>query len=171
MASLPCSAGGFYDEPMSGGGEDQVAERRLRVLGLRAAGLSDQQIADREAEQGLPRRSARQVAMDVTRALEAASKLPDSRKDLLVALELERLDRLVRSAQTILATASAPACAHCGRSADPELALKAQGRLIQFAERRSALLALDRKPGEGPAAESPIDELRKRRDGKMRREA
>jgi hypothetical protein len=119
--------------PASARQQRAVTERRARVLQLRAAGATFQQIADSEH---LATASA--AVMDVKRALAARRKELAEVADAHVMLELERLDAHERAAQNVLRAAAAAGPAH-----DPSLVLRAIDRLTRISARRCALLGLD----------------------------
>lgn len=142
-------------------------QRRLdRLLALRATGLSPAAIAEQEArELGRKARPAAAVKADIDAALNARREdVVEEAKDALVVLELERLDALQRAAEATLRSANAGRCAHCGRSPDPELALRAIGHLTRLSSRRAVLLGLDNRRREAAQEEDPL-ELTKRRVG------
>ncbi len=139
-------------------------QRRLdRLLALRATGLSYTAIAEQEArELGIKPRRGSAVKADIDRALEdRVPHIADAAKDAMVVLELERLDSLQRSAEATLRSANAGRCAHCGRSPDPELALKAVGVLNRLGTARRALLGLDGRRREAPAEDDPLQLVRR----------
>jgi hypothetical protein len=145
--------------PASARDQRRVAQRRARVLQLRAAGATFQQIADAE---GLATASA--AVMDVRRALDATGAALAVLAEQHVTLELERLDSAERAAQNVLRGA-----AQQGANHDPDLVLRSIDRLVRISARRSSLLGLDASPerhhGPPPQAQSRRDELaRKRRD-------
>lgn len=142
--------------------EEDIAKRRARVLTLRAAGMSPADIAEREArETGEKPRSAHAVALDIARALRGKKAVNDEQRDLLRTLELERLDALQRTTETLLAGAR--------HNNEHALALRAVDRLLRIAERRAALQGLDDK-GQDPVPQpvTEFDEIKKRRDRKMK---
>jgi hypothetical protein len=142
--------------------QEQVAARRARVLQLRAAGATFQQIADAE---GLASPGA--AAMDVKRALHARQEQLAALVDVHVTLELERLDSAERAAQTVLRSASASS------PPDHETVLKAIDRLVRISARRAGLLGLDlqaapEKPEQGPHRRDELAEARRERRNRNR---
>ena len=143
-------------------GQSEAARRRIRLLTLKARGLTYEQIAEREAEEtGRTPRSAHAVALEVAQLLGKKKEINDEQRALLVTLELERLDSLQSQTEALLRQARA--------DGEKALALRAIDRLLRIAERRSALIGLDVKYGQDqPEKASPIDEIKKRRDRKMK---
>lgn len=142
-------------------------QRRLdRLIALKATGLGYAAIAEQEGrELGRKARSAAAVQADIEKALNAKREdVVEEAKDALVVLELERLDALQRAAEATLRSANAGRCSHCGRSPDPELALRAIGHLNRLSSSRRVLLGLDNRRREAAAEEDPL-ELTKRRVG------
>lgn len=141
---------------------EEVRRRRARALTLSAAGMAPADIAEQEArETGKAPRSAKAVAADIARALRDREEIGENERELLIALELERLDSLQRATEALLRVAR--------NDREQSLALRAVDRLLRIGERRSALLGLDAKFGmEAPKQVTEIDEIRKRRDAKMR---
>jgi hypothetical protein len=146
-------------------GREEVARRRARVLTLRAMGLSNQAIADQEArETGKRARSAHAVSVDYRAALQDTKGDQDALQHLAGALESDRLDRLQQAVETILRSESQQGrCRECGRSADPQMVLRAANQLVRIAERRASLLDLDQK-GKDVKPPEREDELAKIRN-------
>lgn len=153
--------------PASEREQRRVAERRTRVLQLRADGATFEHIA---AVCGHKTAAAAQI--DFTRAL-ADRKLQltaDSVGELFLPLELERLDGMERQVRSTLAQA-----ADGDDPVDRALVLRCVDRLLRISERRTSLLRLDqlRPPGwAGPGVEhaeeredavASLTEARKRR--------
>ena len=139
-------------------------QRRLdRLLALRSTGLGYTAIAEQEArELGIKARRGTAVKADIDKALEERiAHVADSEKDALVVLELERLDSLQRSAEAALRNANSGRCTTCGRSPDPELALKAVGVLNRLGTSRRALLGLDNRRREAAVEEDPLQLIRR----------
>lgn len=149
--------------------KDDIVRRQARLLSLRAAGLSLAQIARQEAEEtGAPPRTAEAVAEDIQAALEER-KAADGARGFQIALEVERLDAIQRIMETVLRGSQGGRCGACGRGGDPGLAIKASQTLLRIGERRANLVGLDAKYGTEPEkAPDKLDELRARRDAKMR---
>ena len=99
-----------------------VARRRARLLELRRAGLTFQEIVDQHPDLGYKRAS--NAAQDATRALRKV--LEEPARDVL-ALELSRLDALTQALWT------------AARRGD----VKAVDRIVRIMERRARLLGLD----------------------------
>ena len=114
--------------PPSARSRKVTAERRVRCLRLRAAGVSFEQIA---AELGYASRHA--ASVDARRALaeQAAETAPGD----LSGLEAERIDALERAAQRIMREAL--------DTRDRFTALAAMDRLLRISAARRALLGLD----------------------------
>lgn len=148
--------------PASARVQAEVADRRARVLALRAAGATFQQIADQEPAL----KSAPAAAMDVKRALEARGTDLAKFADLHTVLELERLDGLERAAQMIMRAAVN------GPIPDPKLALRAIDRLQRISVSRRRLLGLDqarRDGGDGGERQGGfIDEIAAHRNRRRR---
>jgi hypothetical protein len=135
-----------------------VAARRERVLTMRAAGMSYQQIADQEPSL----KTASNACQDAHRALanRRAERVIEGEP---VSLELERLAGLERAAQTVMRTA-----ATTGQS--PGTVLKAIDRLVSISRRRDSLLGISARAQmtpRQPAGDQGFDEVgaqrRKRR--------
>ncbi len=140
-------------------------QRRLdRLLALKATGLTDAAIAEQEArELGIKPRAAAAVRRDIDRSLaDKQIHVAEAVKDSLVVLELERLDSLQRNAEATLRAANAGRCTHCGRSPDPELALKAVSLLNRLGVSRRALLGLDNRRREVAQGDDPLQTIRRR---------
>jgi len=137
--------------PASQRKQREVAERRERVLGKRAAGLTYQQIAD--SEETLSTASA--AVQDAARALQARARDRVVEGDPLT-LELERLETLERAAQTVMRTAATG-------NTNPALVLKAIDRLTKISARRSMLLGLASRPKQGESSTSGLDEVAQQR--------
>jgi hypothetical protein len=105
---------------------EEVTARRSRVLQLRAAGLSYQEIARQTGH-----KTAAAAAQDATRALRDRQAVGEP-AGLFGTLELERIDSLERAMQTVLRTAAG--------KGDHETVLKSVDRLTRLSERRSRLL-------------------------------
>jgi hypothetical protein len=131
-----------------------VAERRERVLTMRAAGLTNAQICATEATLKTPAA----VSQDVARALEGRSHERAAEGGHL-ALELERLAALERAAQTVMREAA--------QGKRSSLVLQAVDRLVKISEQRARLLAAS--GSAGPVSDGGFDEVaaqrRKRRRG------
>ena len=112
---------------MSGIPDPQVAERRARVLALRARGLTFQQIA----EQGDGLSSAEHAAKDLERALDAERALNEDVDLLERTMALVRLARMEAACQLVLSEATT--------ARDRPAILGATDRLLRIAERRAAL--------------------------------
>lgn len=146
-------------------GKDDVARRQDRVLRLKAAGFTNDQIADRErVEEGWPqRRTAAAVAMDISRAARRQAILGTGDVNDEVAVELVGLAALERTLQTILRTATGGRCGTCGRNGDEKLALQAADRIMSLHAARRDLRALDapkRKEEHAPDKDSPAERIR-----------
>ena len=128
----------------SAGQQRTVAERRDRVLQLRANGLTLAQIAK---DVGLPSASA--AAKDLARGLAAAAKLAAMEREFASVLEAERLDTWQRACQLALQSAVA--------DGDHGMALRAVGRLVQLTQCRMGLGLLADSAPDVP------DELEERR--------
>jgi uncharacterized protein YicC (UPF0701 family) len=113
---------------------------------MRAAGMSCQQICDREPTL----KTASNVAQDIQRALAAISRQRRTEGDPLT-LELERLAVLERTAQTVMRNAAT------GKNASPNTVLNAIDRLTRLSERRASLLGLGAARWTPPAAGAPND--------------
>lgn len=118
------------------------AERDAQAARLRAQHWTYQQIAD---ELGYPNRSEAYRA--VQRALKAAIREPGEE---LLALELERLDRLARAAEEVLEAHHVKVAGgeivydEAGQPLeDTKPVLEAIDRLLKIQERRARLLGLD----------------------------
>src|SRR5690606_4944610 len=118
------------------------AERDAQAARLRAQHWTYQQIAD---ELGYPNRSEAYRA--VQRALKAAIREPGEE---LLALELERLDRLARAAEEVLeahhvkVAGGGVVYGEAGQPLeDTKPVLEAIDRLLKIQERRARLLGLD----------------------------
>jgi len=147
--------------PASAREQAVVAERRARVLAMRAAGATFQQIADQEPDLS----SAAAACMDVKRALAARGADLAKLADHAITLELERLDGLERAAQMIMRQAVN------GPLPDPKLALRAIDRLQRISVSRRRLLGLDQAQRSGDGEERQagfIDEIAARRDRRRR---
>jgi len=132
----------------------EVAQRRERVLSLRAAGLTYQQIADQEPTLA----SASAAVIDAQRALAKRARERLAESDHL-SLELERIALLERTAQTVMRQAAAG-------SQNPVLVLKAIDRLSALSARRSRLLGLGdygRRNGAQRAPNPGLDEVAQQR--------
>lgn len=143
-------------------GQSDAARRRIRLLTLKAHGFTYEQIAEREAEEtGRPPRPAHAIAREISQLLGKKKEINDEQRAFMVTLELERLDALQASTEALLRQAR--------NDGEKALALRAIDRLLRIAERRSALIGLDVKYGQIEApADTPIDEIKKRRDRKMK---
>lgn len=135
----------------------EVAARRERVLMMRAAGMTCQQICDQEPTL----KTASNVAQDAARAL-AARVRERKAEGNPVALELERLAIVERAATTLMRNAAT------GPNASPKLVLASIDRLVKISTRRSLLLGLSHAgPSAGQGAGDEFDEVaaqrRKRR--------
>lgn len=139
--------------PASQRQQRQVAERRDRVLSKRAAGMTYQQIADSEPTLS----TASAAVQDAARALRTRARERVHEGDPL-ALELERLETLERTAQTVMRTAATG-------GANPALVLKAIDRLTRISARRSLLLGIGghREQGAAPDDKSGLDEVAQQR--------
>lgn len=144
--------------------DDESIRRQARILSLRLAGLTFEGIAQQEArEDGTPQRSAQAISDDLGRALAERKEQLAAHVLTFVTLENERLDRLQRTAENILRSATAAPCQSCGRSPEPKLALQATDRLMRIGERRQALLRVAQGKGQGDA----VDEIAERRRRKI----
>ena len=129
-------------EPKTGHRRVAVAERRARVLKLRAAGATLDDIM--AAVPGYKARAA--VSQDISRALAA---LRHESVDELRALSNERLDMLWRTAMQILGrthyvVSNGRLMTHDGQPMrDDDPALRAIGVLLQIEQRRARLNGLD----------------------------
>jgi hypothetical protein len=119
---------------MSRSPDPAVAERRDKVLALRARGLSFALIAE---QVGLPNAAA--AGQDLYRALEAAAKLNDEAAAMEPTLKLERLARMEQACQFVLASASS--------AGDHAMVLAATDRLLKISEQRTAVRQY-KPPGE-----------------------
>ena len=141
--------------PASERQQREVAARRERVLAKRAAGMTYQQIADDEPAL----KNAACAVVDAERALKARGRERIREGDPLT-LELERLDALERSAQTIMRNAVRD---------NPALALKAIDRLTRISQRRTALLGLHDTADRGQRrSASGLDEVAAQRSKRRR---
>jgi hypothetical protein len=120
-----------------------VAERRTRVLALRAAGAGWAQIA--RSVPGLS--SAKAAAQDCRRALKAQAELLELTDQFSGVLEAERLDGWQRHLEAVLANASGGGD---GRMGDPGLVIRCVGRLLELERIRAALAGGEVEPDEGP---------------------
>jgi hypothetical protein len=136
-----------------------VADRRARVLRLKALGLSYAQIAKEEArETGQPPRKEAAIRVDLQRGVAEAELIAEQGdRPTQVAVEIVRLEALERTMQTVLRAATAQPCQHCGSVPDAKMALSASAELRAIGLERRRLRALDAPPqrGEPPAAADP----------------
>lgn len=121
-----------------------VATRRVKVLQLRAAGMTFETIADQCGH-----KTAAAAAQDFTRALESRKQILDEQTGLFLTLEMERLDALVRQVEATMAEAEA--------EGERLLVLRCTDRLLRISEHRSNLLRLAK--ASVPAARPEHDEL------------
>jgi hypothetical protein len=138
----------------------EVAARRDRVLSMRAAGMTYQQICDNEPTLS----TASAAVQDAQRALKLRAHERDVEADAL-SLELERLGSMERAAQTVMRTAAT--------QGSQRMVLDAIDRLVQISRRRDALLGLsmraqshDGEPDSGQGFDEVAAQRRKRRAGK-----
>lgn len=132
-------------------GRAYVTERRSKVLRLRASGLSYEAIAQ---QVGLP--SANAAIKDASRALDDRQALLDREAARFIVLEMERLETLQRSMETLLRTAA--------MQQNQALVLAAVDRLLRISQRRARMLGLDADYGpRKPKPKTQLDELRERR--------
>jgi len=121
----------------------QAVKLRQKCLDLRVAGMSCQQIAD---QLGIARITA---ARHVAKALDDLSKQTQDNAERLRRLELERLDKLQRAAERVLArnhvyVSSGKVVVDDGaKLTDDGPVLQAIDRLLRIGERRAKLLGLD----------------------------
>jgi hypothetical protein len=101
---------------------------------------------------GLP--SAKAVASDLARALEATAKMSSRELELAATLEHERLNMVQQACDAVLRNASA--------GGDPAMVLKAAGKLLQVSEHRNAMLTAAAALPQ-PVAPSPFSPLEKAR--------
>lgn len=152
----------------------EVAERRGRVLRMKSAGMTLGAIADeieksrdeaRRAGKPVPRAryTDKHAAVDLKRGLEAAQANLVEFATLHLTLELERMDDLTRTTQSLLGQARA--------AGDRWQALRAIDRLVQISTRRDHLLGLSKTTndaakgaeGTGGAPASVVDDIARRR--------
>lgn len=151
-----------------------VARRRERIIGMRAAGMTFEVIGRAE------NMTAAAAAVDYSRALKARAEAHGGQADD-IALELIRLDGYERAANAVLAQgrrvlnpASPPAEQIM---LDPDLALKAVDRLVRISRRRSEVLGWDLITGDGenrpalPGAQVPGGHLNELAERRARRRA
>jgi hypothetical protein len=135
----------------------RVAERRIRVLTLLAAGFRHDQISDQLTKDGYEGIGTPElVAQDARRALEDLRMLRDHHMEFIVDLELERLGSIQRTVESVLRTAQA-------NQDEPTLVLSASAQLLRISKRRSTLLTLDGKDAQRPPAEDELERVRRRR--------
>jgi len=137
--------------PASASKMQQVRERRLKALRLRAAGATYEAIA-----KACGLKSAAAACVDVTRALADTKLLLDKEAAWYTVLEQERLDLMQRTIEDALRSAAG----------NPQLQMQLTDRLLRISQRRTRMLGLDAKEGQEQPQESPLDELRRRRDRK-----
>ena len=111
---------------MTGVPDPVVTARRERVLALRASGLSFATIAE---QTGLP--SPAHAAKDLERALDAQRRLDEETASLRPQLALERLARMERYCQGVLARAAS--------DGNHAMVLQATTLLLRIAERQAAV--------------------------------
>lgn len=129
------------------GQSEEVRQRRLKALRLRAAGLSYEAVAEQCGH-----KSASAAAVDVRRALRDRKVFLDHEATLFRALEMERLETIQRTLETELRQA-----------ADTPQKLAVADRLLRLSARRQAVLGVDVASGAAPRPANPFDELSRRR--------
>jgi hypothetical protein len=154
----------------------EVADRRARVLRMRTAGMTWDAIAaevgkaqrQAAAAAGLPaprtRYSGKHAVVDAKRALAEAQGRLAELADLHLVMEMERLDGLQRTTETLMRQSI--------QAGDRWQALRAVDRLVQIGRRRDSLLGLSRDTAAaqdaaadegGSPARDAVDELARKR--------
>ena len=138
----------------------KVAARRAEVVRMKAAGMSASAIG---AELGM---SPNAVRVDLSRALEAATRERARTGAMDIELELARLDVAERTAQAVRLTAQGSS-----EYAYQFLALGAVDRLLRIHDRRAKLLALAAAVGKGRERDGATgrDDLADRRSRRRNR--
>jgi len=131
-----------------------VAARREKVIQFRSGGMK---FADIARELGHASPSA--AVVDYQRAMKARQAEQAAVADVAVTQELERLDRYVASATTVLGRAQ--------RAGDDWMVLRAVDRLSRLSAQRSVLLGLyaaaEAGGNRGERPEDVVDDLAERR--------
>lgn len=168
---------------MSSNGPDHEAieRRRRKVVQLREAGLTYEEIRAQEVSDGdvSEPRPLSSVAADWKRYTTAqrdaeSDAAGDDGQSEAEALELSRLDKMTTRLETLLrAAARKNRCASCGRAEDPVLVIKLTDQLLKVANFRAEIRGL-KKASVQAGQDKPrkrtgnLDELEKRRKDKAR---